>query len=319
MEENYLLAKSVVDEKFNKNNEYYYMFICALFGLFMKYPDHKELIINSFKDTNIIIEDISVLDIQKKYDLYLIKEDELAVQDPTACTNHGVSDLGFGYFIQDGKIQIIKDNPTIVCSSKDNSPANLLNIFVHELNHIIKSFYNSSGSKTCDGVSSCYNRCGLTYAIFTYDKYTDILKEEEFYSILDEVINVFQTTEILSYISMLDGVVPDENFQKYIDSLDKDELKQNKGYDKTIKLFKRIWDNKLLRDILERHLIDGNLSEIASDFDEAVGLECFDELADLLDDLDYLFCLNNNKSDIALCYNMLDNLIKRITSYKIKK
>ena len=35
--------------------------------------------------------------------------------------------------------------------------------------------------------------------------------------------------------------------------------------------------------------------------------------------LDYLFCLNNNKSDIALCYNMLDNLIKRITSYKIKK
>ena len=57
----------------------------------------------------------------------------------------------------------------------------------------------------------------------------------------------------------------------------------------------------------------------ASDFDEAVGLECFDELADLLDDLDYLFCLNNNKSDIALCYKMLDNLIKRITSYKIKK
>ena len=62
MEENYLLAKSVVDEKFNKDNEYYYMFICALFGFFMKYPDHKELIINSFKDTNIIIEDISVLE-----------------------------------------------------------------------------------------------------------------------------------------------------------------------------------------------------------------------------------------------------------------
>ena len=43
------------------------------------------------------------------------------------------------------------------------------------------------------------------------------------------------------------------------------------------------------------------------------------DVIDLLDDLDYLFCLNNNKSDIALCYNMLDNLIKRITSYKIKK
>lgn len=319
MEENYLLAKSIVDEKFNKNNEYYYMFICALFGFFMKYPDHKELIINSFKDTNIIIEDISVLDIQKKYDLNLIKDDELAVQDPKACINHGASDIGIGYFIQDKELQMIQDNPTIICSGKDNSPANLINIFVHELNHIIKSFYNSYGSKVSDGISSCYNRCGLTYTIFTYDKYTDILKEEEFYSILDEVINVFQTTEILSYILMLDGVVPDEGLQKYIDSLDKDELKQNKGYDKTIKLFKRIWDNKLLRDILEKHLIDGNLVEISSDFDEAVGMECFDELADLLDDLDYLFCLNNNKSDIALCYNMLDNLIKRITSYKIKK
>ena len=143
MEENYLLAKSVVDEKFNKNNEYYYMFICALFGFFMKYPDHKELIINSFKDTNIIIEDISVLDIQKKYDLNLIKDDELAVQDPKACINHGASDIGIGYFIQDKELQMIQDNPTIICSGKDNSPANLINIFVHELNHIIKSFYNS--------------------------------------------------------------------------------------------------------------------------------------------------------------------------------
>ena len=78
MEENYLLAKKIVDKRFDNNNEYYYMFICALFGLFMKFPDNKDLIIKTFMDTKFIIEDIPILDIQKKYDLNLIHEDELA-------------------------------------------------------------------------------------------------------------------------------------------------------------------------------------------------------------------------------------------------
>mgnify|MGYP003301041400 CR=1 FL=1 len=130
MEENYLLAKKIVDKRFDNNSEHYYMFICALFGLFMKFPDNKDLIIKTFMDTKFIIEDIPVLDIQKKYNLTLIQEDELEVQDPNVCTNYGVSDLGFGYFIQFGKVQMVREKPMIVCTSKNNSPANLLNVFV---------------------------------------------------------------------------------------------------------------------------------------------------------------------------------------------
>ena len=248
MEVNYLLAKQIVDEKFDNSNQYYYMFICALFGLFMKYPDNKDLIIKSFRETTFIIEDIPVLDIQKKYDLNLIQEDELEVQDPSVCTNYGVSDLGFGYFIKDGMVQMIREKPMIVCTSKNNSPANLLNVFIHEMNHILKSWNNSHGSKKDEDVSCCYNRCGMMYCIYTYDKSTDILKEEEFYSTLDEVINVFQTTDILKYILMLDGVVPDEDFQEYFDTLDKDEMTKLNGYEKCCGLFKRIWDNDLLKD-----------------------------------------------------------------------
>lgn len=319
MEENYLLAKSTVDEMYDSNNQYYYMFICALFGLFMKYPDNKELVIKSFKDTKFIIEDIPLLDIQKKYDLNLIQEDELAIQDSAICINYGVTDLGFGYFIQDNKIQMIRENPMIVCSSKNNSPANLLNVFVHEMNHVLKSWSNSHGNKIKDGVSCCYNRCGITYTIFTYDRYTDLLKEEEFYSIIDELINVFQTTDILNYILMLDGIILDECFQKYFDTLDKDEMRKTNGYEKCCKLFKKIWDKDILRDILEKHLIDGNLIDVANEFDNAVGVECFDKIADWFDDLDYLFCLNNRRKDLDRCYKKLDKLIENITSYKLKK
>ena len=319
MDVNYLLAKQIVDEKFDNSNQYYYMFICALFGLFMKYPDNKDLIIKSFRETTFIIEDTPVLDIQKKYDLNLIQEDELEVQDPSVCTNYGVSDLGFGYFIKDGMVQMIREKPMIVCTSKNNSPANLLNVFIHEMNHILKSWNNSHGSKKDGDVSCCYNRCGMMYCIYTYDKSTDILKEEEFYSTLDEVINVFQTTDILKYILMLDGVVPDEDFQEYFDTLDKDEMTKLNGYEKCCGLFKRIWDNDLLKDILERHLIDGELEETSNEFDDAVGMECFDKMADWFDDLDYLFCLNNKRKDLEKCYKMLDKLIKSITSSKIKK
>ena len=319
MEENYILAKKTVDEKYDSSNRFYYMFICALFGLFMKYPDNKDLVIKSFKDTKIIIEDIPVLEIQKKYNLNLIQDDELEVQDPSICTNYGVSDLGFGYFIQDGKVQMIRENPKIVCTSYNNSPANLLNVFIHEMNHVIKSWNNSHGSSYEDNVSSCFNRCGITYTSFTYEKDTDILSEREFYSTLDEVINVFQTTDILKYISMLDGIVPDSNLQKYLDTLDKTELEKINGYEKCCGVFKRIWENNILREILEEHLIDGELVNISIEFDNAVGMECFDKMADWLDDLDYLFCLNNRRKDLDRCYKQLDKLIKNITSYKIKK
>ena len=102
----------------------------------MKYPNNKDLIIKSFRETKFIIEDIPILDIQKKYDLNLIQDDELEIQDPSVCINYGVSDLGFGYFIQDGMVQMIREKPMIVCTSKNNSPANLLNVFIHEINHI---------------------------------------------------------------------------------------------------------------------------------------------------------------------------------------
>lgn len=319
MEENYLLAKKIVSEKFNSNDEYYYLYICALFGFFMKYPDYKELIIKVFRDTRIIIENKPIFEIQKNYDLSLISEEDLKEQDLSVCSYHGVSDTGFGYYIEDGIIKSIMDKPIVVCSSYDYSPALLLNAFVHEMNHILKGTVNSYGSKLEDNVSECYTRSGFSYAYFSYDRDTDILTQTEFYSVLDEVVNVFQTTEILEYILMLDGTVPDDGLQRYIDLLDKDEMKKNNGYDKCCGVFKRVWDKQVLKEILEEHLIDGDLSEISVKFDEAVGRECFDRIADSLDDLDYLFCANNQKKNMDKCYKQLDKLIKSITSYKIKK
>ncbi len=321
MEEKYILAKHIVDEKYSKDNEFYYMYISALFGLFMKYPDNTDLVIEAFRKTKIIIEDRSVLEIQKAYDLNLISDEELDVQDPNVCTNYGVSDAGFGTYVENGKVQMTRENPLIVCSAGKCSPANLLNIFVHELNHIVKSLINCYGgsNEVEDGISRCYCRTGISFMEYRYNSNTDILDEIEYYSILDEVINVFQTTDILNYVLTLDGIVPDNDFQKYLDTLDKKEMTSVNGYEKCCELFKRIWNNELFKNILEEHLIDGNLEEVAIDFDNAAGMECFDKLADYLDDLDYLFCLNNKRKEFEKLYKKLDKLIKSITSHKIKK
>ena len=321
MEENYILAKQVVRKKFNPSNDFYYMFICSLFGLFMKYPEHKELIIKAFEETRIIIENKSVLEIQDEYDLQLIPKEELDIQDEKVCMNHGVSDLGFSIAIKNGKLEISKERPIIVCSAKTCSTTNLLNVFTHELNHIIKGQLNAYGSSSNQDVSSCYTRCGLVFNSYTYTKESDILEEEEYYSILDEVINVFQTREIMKNILMLDGVVPDLEFQKYFDSLDKEEMVQLNGYDKCCELFTRIWRNQHLRDILERNLIDGELENITIEFDDAVGMECFDIMADYFDDLDYLFCVNKSKRNFEKCYIKLNDLISSIatSAYKLKK
>ena len=165
---------------------------------------------------------------------------------------------------------------------------------------MIKGSINSYGSNDEGDVSSCYNRSGISYATFTYDRNTDLLTETEYYSTLDEVINVYQTTEIMNYIMMLDGVVLDEDFQNYINSLDKDKINKTNGYDKCCDVFKKIWNNPILKEILEEHLLDGDLEEIAIDFDNTVGMECFDQMADLLDSLDYLFCANNNRKNYGV-------------------
>ena len=321
MEENYILAKQVVDKKFDSSNDFYYMFICSLFGLFMKYPDEKNLVIKAFNDTRIIIEDKTVLEIQDEHNLQLINQEELDVQDETVCMNHGVSDLGFCIAIENDKLVITKERPIIICSSKTCNNTDLINVFTHELNHIIKGQINAHGSGYDKDVSSCYTRCGLVYNTYLYNKDSDILEEEEYYSILDEVINVFQTRDIMKYILMLDGVVPDNNFQKYFDSLDKNEIIQLNGYDKCCELFSRIWRNKLLREILERHLIDGELESISIDFDDTVGIECFDLMADYFDDLDYLYCANNNRKEFEKCYIKLNELITSISkaAYKLTK
>ena len=321
MEEMYLFAKKIVDKKFDKSNCFYYMYICSLFGLLMKYPDYKDLIRDVFINTRIIIEDKTVLEIQDEYDLQLIKQEELDVQDADVCINHGVSDLGFGVSLTNGKLEITDEKPTLVCSSKTVNPTDLLNVFTHELNHIIKGQLKAYGSRDDEDISFCFTRCGLSYTSFTYNKNTDILLEDEYYSILDEVINVFQTKDIMFSILTLDGIVPDTDFQKYFDTLDKDELVKVNGYEKCCELFSKIWKNPTLKELLEEHLVDGELDEIANDFNNTVGIECFDVMADYFDDLDYLFCLNNNKKNYEKCYKKLRNLIGSITTaaYKLNK
>ena len=67
MEENYLLAKIIVSNKYEENNPYYPLFVVAIYALLNKYPNEHLVINEIFSKTDIYIEKDTIQNILDKY------------------------------------------------------------------------------------------------------------------------------------------------------------------------------------------------------------------------------------------------------------
>ena len=121
---------------------------------------------------------------------------------------------------------------------------------------------------------------------------------------------------------MLDGIIPDDDVKIHYDTLDKELMHDDIGYELVTKEIRPLWENETFKRLIEDNIMIGNLAEIISSFDSVLGEEAFENFAILLDDYDEEI-MNNGiskkskkiQSKIRSVVNMYNNL----TNFVYKK
>lgn len=311
---NYLLAKEAISNKY-EDSPYYSLFVVSLFALLEKYPNYKDLIIYLFQSTNIYIEDDYIFNILEKKNInYVFFEDDSFDNHPTSGVAIGADVLAF----RAGKLTNFSCEPVIICDSTLLSPTELLNVFLHEMNHLIKGSINSFYFHTDDSISYCAQRMGLNTNYYKYDEKSGNLWKSEDYGTLDEVINTIQATELSQNVFSLDGIIPDSKIQDYLNSLKISEAKEDYGYEEPTRIFRPLWEEEEVRMLIEDNIIEGNISNIITGFDDIMGDGAFDAMSLALDILydSYLKGRHGKKYRCAKKY--IKNLIRLFPKQKKK-
>ena len=163
---------------------------------------------------------------------------------------------------------------------KSNKKSNeKLTIFTHESAHIIKSLINCVSRDS----SNVTLRGGLR--IWSLDT-TDLDADWVHYNdILDEVLNVFQTADMMEAICQLDSNLLDYETKKFYDSLDLATLSELSGYVHCTPLLIPLWKNDYFKNSIEANIVTGQINNIVSDFDTITEDGSFDLLSRSIDEV----------------------------------
>lgn len=280
----YVHAKRIVEKKISKEDSFYPFFVCAIYGLLCKYKGNGMLIAKLFKEADIIFEEGSLPEILKRNQI------EIDMLNPIDEDDHLVARAASnqGHFIttaEDGSIQYKKGKPFIACSLTPRNDTQLLQAFCHEMGHLIKGERNSFFEEDKDDSYVYTIRSGLTHNIYIYKHDYSQVTIYSAFPALDEAVNCFQTTDVMREILALGDFVTDENVKQFIDSLDKERMKQVEGYQELVELVRPLWNNDYYRGLVERDIVDGNIDAIIDHYDEVAGEGKFEDMAYLLDDI----------------------------------
>ncbi len=283
--ENYIKAKKIVSKRFPEEDPYYIFFIMGLYGILSKYPSFEEEIDAIFQRTNIIIEKKTVSEILRDHKLGYDEVFQENENDPTF--TFGLSSRGDSfYFDDDGKIYSDPIQPFLICSTKYLNPTFLLNTFIHEFNHLLKSYYNGAAIIENDDSNSYFIRSGFNITTSRYDKKTQLITDLCLYDTIDEVINVLQTTEMMEEIYSLKDIILDDRIQSFFQLLSEDSIHDDLGYNTCCDEMRTLWENDTFKSIMETYLMNGNVFEGIKKYNAIMGEEQFDKLADALEELD---------------------------------
>lgn len=319
MEENYLCAKQHVIDRYGSNCPYFPYFVLALYAMLSKYPNNQDLVLQLFHDMDIFFEDDTILNIMERHNL--LDEDfknEEERFDSSICETYGVSSPGYTVSVSDGVGSVQFCSPAIACSVQHTSPSVLLNVFIHEFNHLIKGLNHGISYYQTDDCFSYSTRSGLNQYVCRYYPEQEMVEEVDAHNILDEAINTIQTTEMMRLILSLDGIVPDGNVQSLLDSFDRVVAEQDIGYDSAVELIRPLWEIDSFRHLVEKHLLDGQIDTIIEDFDSKVGEGAFEDLADSLDLVDEFDSIRVRGKKMEKLKNHIRKMIKMYQS-EIKK
>ena len=285
----------VVEKKFPNNKELHPLFICSLYALLCKYKKYAHVVCDLFLISDIYMEKKTINEIMNDHDLDgdLDEEDEL--NRTYAISNQGHS---FTYVPETQEISYDLYNPFIICSLLKTNINHLINSFIHEMNHLIKGEINGHKQfNDNNDITDCIIRTGVAHYVFKYDLYNDTLVELEYFNALDEAINTIQTTEITKNVLSLYEFVKDPEIIDFLNTLDKDKLSKDYGYEDVVCVVRELWNNDELRELFENNMINGDIDVIANKFNTVTGNDsAFIKMSEILDKIaDYDLDINNKK------------------------
>lgn len=281
MEELYFLAFNTVIKKYSYNDELFSFYVVGLYALLCKYKKYSDIVVDSFLKTDIYFEHDSVMNILKKYHKSPDNIDEIKKEEGMF-ESFAVSSLGHEFIFDKNSNKVIHifNRPYIAANINKITKEKLLNSFCHEFGHIIKGQINGfSVSNNGSNEVEFYFRTGLAFD-FYYLEDGDICYSRQS-GILDEVINVLQTTEALQEVRSLKEFVNDPKILNFISSLNIEDLEKDIGYEKVVGFFKELWNNSRFRDTVSEDVIIGS-SYTEEDF-SLLDDDTFDKLSYLLD------------------------------------
>ena len=310
----YLEARKIVLSKYS-DSIYYPMMVVGLYSLLEKYPEYEEMIISLFSSCEIIIEEDTISNIIKKHNLSFLAFDQ---EDSNDSETFGLSSSEDIVLFENGDLVSTKRAPLVLCSSIDRSPTELLNIFLHEMNHLIKGVNNSFYFHQENEQSYYACRTGFHTYYYQYDKPSGNLWEYDEFNILDEVINTIQSTELTENVFSLKEFIVDEEIVNYFYSLDEKEARKDFGYEEVTRLFRPFWDYASFKDLIENNIIEGHIPIIIQEYEEIMGKDSFEGLSIALEIIDQADQRQRHGKKYKYAKKYLKNAIKRFPKEKRK-
>jgi len=307
------LAQNIIEKRFSTEDENYGLYVCGCFCLLNKFGDEFLPILEDvFNKCNFIIEEGNIVNLAKQYNI-----DQLSFDDIEEAEINCIEGLSFNgihfYFDNDGKVHKEFVNPTTIIPTNDKNSNELLNTFIHELSHLIKGHLNNNYYNEFN----YYNiRSGLS--LYEVNYYNGYLIDNTLFSALDEIINTFQTTDMIKDLKLLKNIPTNSSIKKFLDTIDYDDLDYLSGYEGLTEVFTDLWENDEFKNIIENDIVIGDLDNIINNFNNIMGRNCFHEFSELCDDLENVD--EEDKYDMISndIYKLIDEFNKK-TSYQYKK
>lgn len=290
-------AESIVSRKFDKSDENYGLLVMGCFALLSKFGgEYLPIVEKVMLETNFYIG--------KKPLSELLNEGSISAEDAfrgeefydTEVTVTAISSPGVMLWINDdGKIMMEKDTPAIFCTTIDGDATTILNAFVHEVAHLIKSTVNVVYS---DSPKHFLVRNGLNIFGLSFERNSPLEPNDN--SMLDEVINVLQTSDMMRAVKELNGSFMSDEVFRFYRELDLDRIDLLYGYDELTSFVLPLWSNDYFRSSIEDNIVIGRIDRIKNDFDSIMGANSFHYYSTYLDYID------GNYDDEKLINNMKD-------------
>lgn len=307
----YRLAKMVCNKIFPNESEIKPFFTCAIYGLLCKFKNYPEIVCDLFFNTDFYLENDTVSNILKKYEIDIEFEDE----DGEDTRTFAVSNQGH-LFIYDEKwdsINYAKANPFVVCSLKDVTIVKILNSFCHEIAHLVKGELLNYDIYSKGQITDYYMRTGFAHYLYRYNSKKDSLTEKQYFSYFDEAINVIQTTDIMKEILNLKNITDDPKILEFLDTLDRDEMIDDHGYEEIVETVRKLWDIDEIKKIIEENLVDGRIENTVYRINRILNDKAgFKKLCDIIDNIALYYEDDSKGLFLDKQYDKFDRITSKI-------